>query len=78
MYITFHLYIYIYIDKFRLCISENVIYVKWRPFAHIAIDHQPLTALEQWKASKLLWVAVVSRKVGKRDAPYMWHKSITI
>jgi len=23
-----------------------------RPFAYVAIDHQPLTALEQWKASK--------------------------
>jgi len=21
---------------------------EWRPFAHVAIDHQPLTALEQW------------------------------
>jgi len=44
---------------------------EWRPFAHIAIDHQPLTALEQWKASRhrLLRVAVVNRNVGKRDAP---------
>jgi len=34
-------------------------------------DHQPLTALEQWKASRhrLLWVAVINRNVGKRDAP---------
>jgi len=39
-------------------------------FAHVAIDHQPLTALEQWKASRhrLLWVAV-----GKRDAPALLH-----
>jgi len=31
---------------------------------------QPLTALEQWKASKhwLLWVAVVNHNVGKRNA----------
>jgi len=38
--------------------------------APIAIDHQPLTALEQWKASRhrLLWVAVVNRNVGKRNA----------
>jgi len=30
---------------------------EWRLFGHVAIDHQPLTALEQWKASRhrLLW-----------------------
>jgi len=45
--------------------------IEWRPFAHIAIDHQLLIAFEQWKASKhrLLWVAVVNRNVGKRDPP---------
>jgi len=45
--------------------------IVWRPFAHVAVDYQPLTALEQWKASRhrLLWVAVVNRYVGKRDAP---------
>jgi len=38
--------------------------------AYVAIDHQPLTALKQWKASRhrLLWVAVVNHNVGKRDA----------
>jgi len=32
-------------------------------FDHVPIDHQPLTTLEQWKASRhrLLWVAVVNR-----------------
>jgi len=41
-----------------------------RPFAHVAIDHQPFTELEQWKASRhrLLRVAAVSRTMGKRDA----------
>jgi len=29
-------------------------YNEWRPFAHVAVDHQPLTALEQWKVSGLL------------------------
>jgi len=31
---------------------------EWRPFVHVAIDHQPLTAFEQWKTSRhrLLWV----------------------
>jgi len=47
-------------------------------FAYVAIDHQPLTTLEQWKASKhrLLWVAVINLNVGKRDAPwiYFWVK----
>jgi len=35
-------------------------------------DHQPLTVLEQWKASRhwLLWVAVVNRNLDKRDAPF--------
>jgi len=28
---------------------------EWRPFAYVAIDHQPLAALEQWKAFKY-WV----------------------
>jgi len=44
-----------------------LVYSEWRPFAHVAIAHQPLTALEQWKASKhrLVWVAVVNRNVGK-------------
>jgi len=23
---------------------------EWRPFAHVAIDHQPLTTFKQWKA----------------------------
>jgi len=41
---------------------------EWRPFPHVAINHQPLTALEQWKASRHP-VAVVNRNVGKRDAP---------
>jgi len=38
--------------------------------AHVAIDHQPLIALEQWKAFRhqLLWVAVVNRNVSKWDA----------
>jgi len=42
------------------------------PFAHVAIEHQPLTALEQWKASRhpLLWMAVINCNVGKQDAPY--------
>jgi len=37
---------------------------------HVAID-QPLTTLEQWKASKhrLLWVVVINRDVIKRDTP---------
>jgi len=25
---------------------------EWLPFVHVAIDYQPLTALEQWKASR--------------------------
>jgi len=38
------------------------------------IDHQPFTALEQWKTSRhrLLWVAVVNRNIGKRDAPKLF------
>jgi len=34
--------------------GENVLPVRneWRLFAHVAIDHQPLTALEQWKVSR--------------------------
>jgi len=41
------------------------------PFGHVAIDHQPLTALEQWKASRHrpLWVAMINRNVGKRVPP---------
>jgi len=41
------------------------------PFDHSPIDHQPLTTLEQWKASRhrLLWVAVVNRTVVKRGIP---------
>jgi len=37
---------------------------KWRSFIHVAIDHQPLIALEQWKAFRhqLLWVAVKNSK----------------
>jgi len=32
--------------------------MEWRPFTYVAIDHQPLIVLEQWKASRhrLLWV----------------------
>jgi len=41
---------------------------EWRPFAHVAIDHQS-QRLSSGKASKhrLLWVAVVNRNVDKRD-----------
>jgi len=44
--------------------------IEWRAFAHVAIAHQPLIDLEQWKASRhrLLGVAVVNRNVDKRDA----------
>jgi len=48
-----------------------MMYIKdeWRPFAHVAIDHQPLTALEQWKTSRhqLLWVAVVATWANGRN-----------
>jgi len=39
------------------------------PVCHVAVE--PLTALEQWKASRhrLQWVVVVNRNVGKWDAP---------
>jgi len=49
--------------------------IAWHPFAHVAIDHQLLTVLEQWKASRhrLLWVAVVNRNVGKWDAPWKYR-----
>jgi len=51
--------------------------MEWRTFAHVTIDHQPLTALEQWKASRhwLLWVAMVNRNVGKRNilATSLWN-----
>jgi len=48
------------------------------PFSHVAIAYQPLTALEQWKASKhrLLWVAVVNRNVGKRVPFHSIQQSI--
>jgi len=55
--------------------------VEWQLFTHVAIDHQPLIALEQWKVSRhrLLWVAVVNRNVGKRYAlkfsPNCWHQT---
>jgi len=43
----------------------------WRLFVHVAIDYQPLTRLNSGKplGTGLLWVAVVNRNVGKRDAP---------
>jgi len=60
--------------------KESLKYIReWRPFIHVAIDHQPLTALEQWKASRhrLLWVVVVNHNVGKRDAP-VYASSVSI
>jgi len=47
--------------------------IGWSP-----INHQSLTALEQWKASRhwLLWVAVVNRNVIKRDAPVEKHSDL--
>jgi len=48
----------------------------WPLFEHESIRHEPLTALEQWKASRhrLLWVAVVNRDRGQtgrsRLSPY--------
>jgi len=53
------------IDR-RYTVNISTTMNEWCPFAHVAIDHQPLTMLEQWKASRhrLLWVAVVNRNVG--------------
>jgi len=47
----------------------NNIFFGWCPFGHVAIDHQPLTALEQWKASRHrpLWL-VSNRYVVNRNA----------
>jgi len=47
------------------------------PVDHVAITHQPFTALEQWKASRHrpLWVAVINCNVDKRDVPQMMHKN---
>jgi len=39
----------------RICIYEqkrNNCLFRVAPVCHVAIDHQPLTALEQWKASR--------------------------
>jgi len=49
----------------------------WYSFGHVAIAHQPLIMLEQWKASRhrLLWVAVINRNVRKRDVPVSDSKS---
>jgi len=43
----------------------------WPPFGHESIGHEPLTALEQWKASRhrLLWLVVSNRDVVNRDTP---------
>jgi len=58
-----HLY-----DAFRKTLLALLL--GWQPFDHVAIAHQPLTALEQWKAFKHrpLWVIVVNRNMDKRDA----------
>jgi len=35
------------------CVQQRKLLSKGRhPFGHVAITHQPLTALEQWKASR--------------------------
>jgi len=45
----------------------------WPPFGHESIGHEPLTTLEQWKASRhrSLWLVVSNWAVSKRDAPCM-------
>jgi len=34
-----------------------MVFVEWRTFDHIAIDHKPLTAREQWENSRH-WLAL--------------------
>jgi len=43
----------------------------WPPFGHESIEHEPLTALEQWKASRhrSLWLVVSNWSVSKRAPP---------
>jgi len=41
-----------YRNRNKRFIKRGLGIMEWRPFAHFAIDHQPLTALEQWKASR--------------------------
>jgi len=43
----------------------------WPPFGHESIGHEPLIALEQWKASRhrSLWLVVSNRDVVNRDTP---------
>jgi len=45
--------------------------VGWPPFGHESIEHEPLTALEQWKASRhrSLWLMVSNWSVSKRTPP---------
>jgi len=42
--------------------------LEWRPFVYVAIDHQPFTALEQWKASRhwLLRTSAIGRSFDER------------
>jgi len=50
-------------NKFRVpVLMLKTVTFEWRPFAHVAINHQPLTRLEEWKASKADSTRVVSRK----------------
>jgi len=44
---------------------------EWPPFGHESIEHESLTALEQWKASRhrSLWLVVSNWTVSKRAPP---------
>jgi len=43
-----------------LHVSDTNEMYEWLPFGHESIEHEPLTALEQWKASRhrSLWLVV--------------------
>jgi len=47
------------------------IFTRWPPFGHESIGHEPLTALEQWKASRhrSLWLMMSNWSVSKRAPP---------
>jgi len=42
------------------CYGKRMVWFGWPPFGHESIEHEPHTALEQWKASRhrSLWLVV--------------------
>jgi len=58
--------------------AQTISFLKgWPPFGHESIEHEPLTALEQWKVSRHLWLMVV-QLIRVQTSPSLWEIGIHV